>query len=171
MRFIARSKDRTHHVIAEPAASGWRVELDGRSLSVDVLPLGASLYSLLLDGRSYEVDVLESDGAFMVLVNGQPFRVELADEGASCGGAAAPAGLEAPGGAIRAPMPGKVVQVLVRPGDVVQPRDAIVVLEAMKMENELHAPLGGRVVDVRAAEGQSVNAGDVLVVIEGAAGP
>jgi biotin carboxyl carrier protein len=67
---------------------------------------------------------------------------------------------------ITAPMPGKVVRVLVKPGDNVTARQGLVVVEAMKMENELRAARDGRVRDVAVAEGQSVDAGTVLMVVE-----
>jgi biotin carboxyl carrier protein len=165
MRYFARSRDQTHEVIAEQDGTGWRVQVDGRSLQVDVLPVGGSLYSLLLDGRSYEVDVLEGSDACIVLVNGQPFRVELRQERVAPGAGGSPAAAVA-GGRVAAPMPGKVVKLLVGRGDAVAAGDGVIVLEAMKMENELKAPAPGRITDVRVAEGQAVSAGEVLVVIE-----
>ena len=63
-------------------------------------------------------------------------------------------------------MPGKIVKVLVKPGDAVEPRQGLVVIEAMKMENELRATRGGRVKDVHVAEGDLVEAGRLLTVIE-----
>ena len=65
-----------------------------------------------------------------------------------------------------APMPGKVVTLLVKPGDVVRAGDGIVVVEAMKMENELKASVAGTVKEIRTEEGKAVNGGDVLVVLE-----
>jgi biotin carboxyl carrier protein len=169
MRYFARSKDQTHEVTAEQDGDGWRVELDGRRLQMDVLPVGENLYSLLLDGRSYEVDVLEDGQAWIVLVNGQPFGVELrVDRGVS---GPADAFVAPPaGGCVAAPMPGKVVKLLVAPGDRVAAGGGLIVLEAMKMENELKAPAPGHVVEVRVAEGQAVRAGEVLVVLEGDGG-
>jgi biotin carboxyl carrier protein len=68
--------------------------------------------------------------------------------------------------AVTAPMPGRIVKVLVQPGETVTARQGVVVVEAMKMENELRAPRGGRVAEVRVAEGASVEANTVLVVLE-----
>jgi biotin carboxyl carrier protein len=65
-----------------------------------------------------------------------------------------------------APMPGKIVKVLVKPGDAVQPRQGLVVVEAMKMENELRAARAGTVRDIFVREGQSVDAGTPLAVVE-----
>ena len=67
---------------------------------------------------------------------------------------------------VAAPMPGKIVKVLVQPGDAVEARQGLVVVEAMKMENELRAQRPGTVTDVRVQEGMSVEAGTVLVVVE-----
>jgi biotin carboxyl carrier protein len=67
---------------------------------------------------------------------------------------------------VSAPMPGKVVRILVAPGDRVEPRQGLVVIEAMKMENELRAARGGRVTTVRVVQGQSVEAGALLVSVE-----
>jgi biotin carboxyl carrier protein len=67
---------------------------------------------------------------------------------------------------VLAPMPGRVLRVLVQPGDEVQARQGLVVIEAMKMENELMSPKAGRVAEVAVAEGASVEAGRLLVVVE-----
>jgi len=67
---------------------------------------------------------------------------------------------------VTAPMPGKIVKLLVKPGDKVQPRQGVVVVEAMKMENELRARAEGTVTEVRVTEGSSVEAGAILVVLE-----
>jgi len=164
MRYLATSGGRSRPLVVTRAEDGWRVRLDDREVLVDVLPVGPSLYSLLIEGRSYEVDVFAMDGGLVVHVSGQPFRVELqAGHQARAGVAASPA---AGGETIRAPMPGKAVRVLVRPGDRVGAGDGVVVIEAMKMENELKALAGGRVREVRVAEGKAVAAGEVLVVLE-----
>ncbi len=165
MRYTATSRGESHDLTVERAPQGWRVRVDNRELLADMLAVGPSLYSLLIDGRSYEVDVLEMEGGFVVLVSGQPFRVELrqGQRVETRPGAAVRAGQ---GETVVAPMPGKIVRLLVRPGDTVQPGDGVVVIEAMKMENELKAAAGGRVREVRPTEGKAVNAGEVLVVME-----
>jgi biotin carboxyl carrier protein len=78
------------------------------------------------------------------------------------------AGAEAGGGRvqIKASMPGKVVRVMVEAGALVETGDALVVVEAMKMQNELKSPKSGTVIEVRAETGATVNAGDVLVIVE-----
>jgi biotin carboxyl carrier protein len=165
--YIATSRDQTHRLEVHEDKHGLHVRLDNRDFPVDVLRVGPHLYSLLLDGRSYEIDVLEMEEAWLVLVNGQPFRVEIQRE-RELGGRSRrkKAAAEASEQTVIAPMPGKVVKLLVKPGDVVRAGDGIVVVEAMKMENELKASVAGTVKEIRTEEGKTVNGGDVLVVIE-----
>ena len=167
MPYIATSGGGTHRLEVSRGGNGLRVWLERREFPLDVLSVGAGLYSLLIGGRSYEVDVFEAGGALMILVDGQPFRVEIRpDRNASVRKAArrpvGPAGIET----VTAPLPGKVVKILVAVGQPVRPGDGVIVLEAMKMENELKASCCGTVTAVRVEEGRLVNGGDVLVVIE-----
>lgn len=167
MVYFARSGGRDHRLDVRQGADGLRVRLDDREFHVDFLQVDAGLYSLLIGGRSYEIDLLEVDEALMVLVDGQPFRVEIQEERERRLRAAAGKGeVKAGKWVVTAPMPGKVVRLLVRPGDAVQPGDGIIVVEAMKMENELKAPAAGTVKEIRVEEGRAVGGGDVLVVIE-----
>jgi biotin carboxyl carrier protein len=117
--------------------------------------------------RSYEVSIEPGTlGEVIVRVDGYAVRVTMPDAGAATRqrfgrravGASGPA-------AVVAPMPGRIVKVLVEPGDVVEPRQGLVVIEAMKMENELRAPQPGTVTEVRVQAGMSVDAHAVLVVI------
>lgn len=146
---------------------GLHVRLDDREVLVDLLRVDATLYSLLIGGRSYEIDVLETEDAVVVLVDGQPFRVEIQDEQqrrlrAAVGKGEAKTGKRT----VTAPMPGKVVKLLVKPGDAVKPGDGVIVVEAMKMENELKASTAGTVKEIRVEEGKAVSGGETLVVIE-----
>jgi glutaconyl-CoA/methylmalonyl-CoA decarboxylase subunit gamma len=171
MNYVAASGGQTRRLEVSAERGVFRVCLDEREFPLDVLQVGPALYSLLIGGRSYEVDLLEVEGALMVLVDGQPFRVEIRrDREASARTAAkrpaAPTGKET----VTAPMPGKVTKILVAVGQAVRPGDGIVVMEAMKMENELKASRGGTVAEIRVEEGRPVNGGDVLVVIEGSEG-
>ena len=166
MPYFARSGGRDHWLDVRQGADGLRVRLDDREFSVDFLQVDAGLYSLLIGGRSYEIDLLEVEEALMVLVDGQPFRVEIQEEREQRLRAAGKGEVKAGKRVVTAPMPGKVVRLLVRPGDAVQPGDGIIVVEAMKMENELKAPAAGTVKEIRVEEGRAVGGGDVLVVIE-----
>jgi pyruvate carboxylase subunit B len=120
-----------------------------------------------MGARSYEIAVERlGRGDQLVHVNGRAVNVSLLDPRRSADRRvdASPAGTTGPL-TVRAPMPGRVVKVLVQPGDLVAARQGVVVVEAMKMENELRATRSGTVTEVRAREGQSVEAGTVLVVV------
>jgi len=118
------------------------------------------VYSVLLESTSYEVHVVGNQ----VTVNGHSFEIAIED----------PRQWKRPGAAagahgkvrITAPMPGKVVRILVAQGDEVTAGQGIAVVEAMKMQNELKSPRDGRVTSVKVQENDSVNAGAVLAVIE-----
>jgi biotin carboxyl carrier protein len=151
------------------------VTVDGTAHLVDAARIDGSTLSLLVregaDGaptRSVEASVVAQalPGAYDVHVAGRliPLQVRA---GSGLGRRRDGAG---PGGSgpqrVTAPMPGKVVRVLVKPGDEVTPRQGLVVVEAMKMENELRAAREGRVKTVAVTEGQSVESGALLVVVE-----
>jgi biotin carboxyl carrier protein len=122
---------------------------------------GDGVWSILIDGRSYSVEVL---GRGEVAVNGRVFRVEAFDPRESRG---RPAAGEAAGPhVIASSMPGRVVRVLVAEGEQVVAGQRLIVVEAMKMQNEMKAPRAGRVASVKAEAGATVSAGDILVVIE-----
>lgn len=169
------------------------LELGGKTRLVSVERLGHDRFRVVLDGTlqvvnatrtgEYGLSVLsERDGGqaisreVWVAPGGAAGEVLVTLEGRTIavavnGGRFRRAGGDVSGGAlgqqaITAPMPGRVVRVLVGPGDEVAARQTVVVMEAMKMENELRASRAGRVKDVNVAAGASVEAGRVLVVIE-----
>ena len=143
----------------------YLVSIDGRDHEVDVKHIDGTL-SLLIGTKSYEVLVGPSqDGALVVHVDGIPVEVSIARSLPSAGRTAGPVAEESGPRQVKAPMPGKIVKVLVKPGDHVEPRQGLVVVEAMKMENELRARSAGIVTEVRAVEGASVEAGAILVIL------
>jgi biotin carboxyl carrier protein len=172
VRFDVESggQPRAVNVIADGPA--WTVTIDGRVWRASMVR-AADRWSLLLSdpgggapqvGRSYDVMFEPApDGAWQVHVNGRvvPARLRTSAQRLRGHGAAA-----ASDGRVVAPMPGRVVKVLVAPGAAVEARQGVVVVEAMKMENELRAPRAGVVREVRVAEGASVEAQTVLVIID-----
>jgi biotin carboxyl carrier protein len=148
---------------------GTEMVLDGRPVEVDAVRAGLG-WSLLIGRRSYEVSLVQrGPGDLVVHVNGRAVAVTGGPRrhGVRRDPAAGHAG--ATGGRthrVVAPMPGRVARVLVRAGEAVQVRQGLVVVEAMKMENELRSPRAGIVSEVRAVEGALVDANAVLVVIE-----
>jgi biotin carboxyl carrier protein len=167
MQYDIEIGGRTRHVVVARVDGGFTVSVDGRVWDVDAARIDAHTVSLLVDRRtSHEVTVTAdpASGQLVVLVGTTPISVALngrrrwgrKDDGAH--GASGPQ-------RVVAPMPGKVVRVLVKPGDVVRARQGLVVIEAMKMENELRAARDGTVTEVPAREAMSVEAGSLLVVI------
>jgi biotin carboxyl carrier protein len=129
-----------------------------------VIEVEPGIYSVLWNGRSFEVKIASNGDPMIVDVHGARIPVEIVDPRTRRGAAAVRGGEDRQ--AILAPMPGKVVRVLVNAGDEVEAGQGAVVVEAMKMQNEMKVQKSGRVVSVSAVEGAAVSAGEVLVVIE-----
>jgi len=146
-----------------------RVFVDGVEYAVDFESVdGQPVYSLLLDGRSYEAYVYEAEDndGWQVLMSGDLYTVQVQDEREKRLRAQA-AGVAAPSGDfnLKAPMPGLIVAVPVAEGQVVRKGDILVVLESMKMQNELKSPTDGTVQRVRAKTGESVEHNQVLLTV------
>jgi biotin carboxyl carrier protein len=140
------------------------IRIDGKPVeplsNAKVVEVEPGVYSILMDGASHEVRI----GEGYVVVGNRRFEYEVEDprQWKRSGDAAAGGGRAA----IVAPMPGKIVRILVAPGDEVEAGQGVVVVEAMKMQNEMKAPRSGRITAINVKENDSVNAGAVLVVIE-----
>jgi biotin carboxyl carrier protein len=135
--------------------------VDGRAVAVDVRVLQEGVVSLVVDGRQYRC-VVDGDA---VVVDGRRYEFEVDDPRSLSGRRGAGGGADGPR-AVKAPMPGRVVRVLVGVGDEVGVQQGLVVIEAMKMQNELKSPKAGRVAKVAVGVGDTVGSGDVLVVVE-----
>jgi biotin carboxyl carrier protein len=144
-------------------APACRFRLDGAERAADVTMIEPGLYSILLDGHSYDVQVERTPQHLIAVLRGYRFEIEVDDPRRWSGQATGRRGgdLET----IAAPMPGKVVRVLVAPGDAVEPGQGVLVVEAMKMQNEMKAARAGRVISVAVQEGATVAAGEVLATI------
>jgi len=151
--------------VRETAPGRHEVQVGEATFSVDARRAAEGIWSLLIGPDAHTVDVNEEDGVFVVQVDGETYRIRVEEETRyiirTRGGHAAQAGQS-----LKAPMPGRVVLVEVTVGQAVRPGDGLIVLEAMKMENEFRATVAGVVKEVRVQVGQAVNPGDVLVVIE-----
>lgn len=144
--------------------SRLRVALEGRTVEADAVEIAPGIYSILLDGRSLEVRVESARGTIRVHAGGAVFSAQVRDPRAWRGRSGGV--LEAEGRQqITAPMPGKIVRVLVAAGDAVETGQGLFVVEAMKMQNEIHSPKTGKVERLFVKEGQAVNAGEVLAVV------
>lgn len=129
-----------------------------------VVEVQPGMYSVLLAGRSYEVRIVDGRESLKVQVNGRSIEMQLFDPRETMAGSGA---VEQSGRLdVKAPMPGKVVCLLVEVGELVVPGQGLVVVEAMKMQNELKSPRTGRVTKIAACAGATVAAGEVLVTLE-----
>jgi len=153
---------RTLRVEVRGRGPRYSVTVDGRRFEVDVHETSRHFLSLLIEGRSYEVGLERRGQGFRVVLSDDILQVDLRD--ATRGAAPAVAGASGPA-RVTAPMPGKIVRLLVSAGQQVEAGDALVVIEAMKMENELRAPRDGRVVELSVQEGQAVEAGTPLAIV------
>ena len=125
-------------------------------------------FNITVNGKSYEVDVEEIGGIPTAPVSPRAAAPRAAAPKAAPRAAKKPAKKAAPSGSgtnITAPMPGTIFKMVVSEGDVIAAGDVVLVLEAMKMENEISSPVAGTVTSITVKEGDSVNGGDVLVVI------
>jgi len=152
-----------HHLEVDLQLDGgkYRVAIDGSEYIVEVRRLDDTSLMLVIDGRSHCVAIARNGKERLVAIAGEVYRFTPETgtvAGHHVGALAAPE--------IIAPMPGKVLQVLVKAGDRVAANDGLLVLEAMKMENRIVAEAGGTVTDVRIADGDTVQGGQVLVVIK-----
>lgn len=165
VQLTAPSGKRLRIVELERDAERWKISLDGQPVNADAEEIAPNTLSLLLEGQSYEVHITPSADGMLKLQTGlQEFTAEVVDPRAWRGrrhGA-----LEAEGRQqVVAPMPGKVVRVLVEAGDRVEAGQGLLVVEAMKMQNEIRSPKGGTVERLHVKEGQPVNAGEVLCIV------
>ena len=170
MKLKASISGNEHEVELDLLTNNATVAVDGRRYELEVRGLENGEYLLVNGSKLYDCRVNQKRDVsftndFEVVLRGRHHEVTLIDpkrlrsaqsDGSHHGGAAE----------IVSPMPGKLVRILVKPGDQVDAGAGVVVVEAMKMQNEMKAPKSGIVISIEAAEGATVNAGDVLAVIE-----
>jgi biotin carboxyl carrier protein len=180
MHYEVEIAGRVRHVTVTRTGDAFAVTVDGHPRMVDAVRIDAHTLSLLVDSgggswpenvsvtrAGYEVTIAggAADGQLAVHVGAVPIAAALNGRrrwGRKDDGRGAGSGPQR----LVAPMPGKVVRVLVELGDAVRTRQPIVVVEAMKMENELRASREGTVAEIHAREGMSVDAGALLIVIQ-----
>jgi len=169
VKYVA-TLDGTSHVVEVAGGDGrFRLTIGEDVWEVDARLTAQGIYSLLIGGVSYVADVVDHEGTCLVDVGGEAYEVLVEEQTRwiiRTRGGAAGAGA---GQTVRAPLPGKITHVAVRPGDRVQAGDTLVVIEAMKMENEFKAAAAGAIAEVRVSVGQAVNPGDVMIVLRAAA--
>ena len=145
--------------------TGWTCGLNGRPVQLDAALIRPGVLSLLIESRVYEVKREKVGSEIHLWVGNQRYAVELRDL-RSLRNLKDGARRQQGSSKLIAPMPGKVVRLLVNEKDKVEAGQGVVVVEAMKMQNEIKSPKKGIVQRLTAAEGSSVNAGDVLAIVE-----
>jgi biotin carboxyl carrier protein len=166
MKFEIRIDGTALIVELQRTSESWSIALDGHAVDADAIEIAPNIYSILLNGKSHEVRITPTpNGTLTLQTDHQEFNAELLDPRAWRGrrhGA-----LEAEGRQqVVAPMPGKIVRVLVQAGEKVEAGQGLIVVEAMKMQNEIRSPKSGTVERLLAKEGQPINAGEVLAWID-----
>jgi biotin carboxyl carrier protein len=165
VKFAVTVGETTEIVEVSGETGHYRLTIGSEVWEVDGRLTAQGIYSLLIGGVSYVADVLDEDGACVVDIGAERYLIHVEEQtrhiirtkGGAGGG---------PGGrTLVAPLPGRIVKVAVKPGDRVEKGATLLVIEAMKMENEFKAGASGTIAEVRVEPGQAVNGGDVLIVI------
>jgi biotin carboxyl carrier protein len=157
--------EKTYQVELVRAGSGWHCRLNGKEFPLDVVSPQTGLLSILVDGESHEVRQENSPGQSVMVVDHERFTAVVRDPRSYRSRRNRPEGAQ---GAqkIAAPMPGRVVRILAQVGTAVEAGQAVLVIEAMKMQNELKAPKKGKVTKLNVKEGVAVEAGQTLAEVE-----
>jgi len=162
MRYEVTIGGRKQQVDLESTASGWKCRMDGREVAIDVAEVNADRVSILFDGRSYDVRRGSEEEVF---VGSNRYQVSVTDA-RSWRGKRHLAGGETGPQRLTASMPGKIVRVLATENGKVSAGQGVIVIEAMKMQNEIRSPREGTVKKMLVREGSNVNAGETLAIIE-----
>jgi len=168
MKYKAQIQDQAFEIEVDHTGEAMQVLVNKDPHVVDLQCIdGTRLFSLVVDNRSYEAFVEEANGRWLVAMEGQVFEVDLKDERMARLQKVAPAP-RVPQGELplKAPMPGLIIAVNVQRGDAVRMGQPLVILEAMKMENEVRAPRNGLVKEVLVGKGQKVDQGALLVILQ-----
>ncbi len=166
MNYVALIGEREVRVtVEEVGVARYMVRADGKEYLVDAHQVQDSVWSILYGAESFEADVQGRDDEYEVLIEGDCHKFSLMNEQrralirAGGKGAAGKA-------MVTSPMPGKVVKLLVGEGEEVQSDQGVIVVEAMKMENELKSAVAGKVKEIFVQEGEIVEAGAKLLLVE-----
>jgi biotin carboxyl carrier protein len=148
-----------------PDAGTFEINLGGKKIAADLRQAGPASFSVIIGNRSFDLDVIRQGEDFVVVSRNGSTRLTLEDARRRLMNARN--AREVSGKVqMRAMMPGRVLSVAVKVGDEVTANQGVLVIEAMKMENELKSPKAGKVVEVKVTAGQTVEKGELLIVIE-----
>ncbi len=161
MKYVAVINDQSYEIEID---NDGAILVNGELRDVDFLNLGGSLYSIITENKSLEAVIDDDEGKIAVMMGGQLFETQVLDERAMLL-MQRRGGLKITSGEVNAPMPGLIVMVTVELGQNVEQGDTVVILESMKMQNELKSPVAGVVTAIHVEASQAVDKGDMLVEI------
>jgi biotin carboxyl carrier protein len=157
---------KTHQVDLSRGEKTWLCKIDGQEMELDAVLTARDVLSVLIEGKAYEIKRERSlQGELHMVIGSARYAVDVQDP-RSLRTRRSVAGSEAGPQRVKAPMPGKIVRILVNEQDEVKAGQGIIVMEAMKMQNEMKSPKDGKVQKILTAEGSTVNAGDTLAIVE-----
>ena len=166
MKYEVLLAGRTRVVEFTEQNGAWKISLDGNALDANAVEVAPNIFSVLLNGDSHQIRIApRPDGTLTLHTGLAEYHAEVTDPRSWRGrrhGAVEAEGRQQ----ITAPMPGKVVRLLVKQGDLVEAGQGLLIVEAMKMQNEIRSPKSGKIEKLFAKEGQPVNAGEVLLWVE-----
>jgi biotin carboxyl carrier protein len=162
MTYEVLIEGKPHQLELTQKPNGWDCKLDGKAYNVDAVVARRDVISVIIDGDCYEVKREQTPNDLHIWVKAVRFAAEVRDPRSRRA-----TGVDVAGPAkVVAPMPGKIVRIIAHEKDEVEAGAGIVVIEAMKMQNELKSPKKGTVTKLLVKEGTPVNAGDVLAIVE-----
>ncbi|MCY4537399.1 MAG: acetyl-CoA carboxylase biotin carboxyl carrier protein subunit [Chloroflexi bacterium] len=161
MKYVTIIDDQSYEIEID---NDGAILVNGELRDVDFLNLGGSLYSIITENKSLEAVIDDDEGKIAVMMGGQLFETQVLDERAMLL-VQRRGGLKITSGEVLAPMPGLIVIVTVEVGQTLAQGDTVVILESMKMQNELKTPVAGVVTAIHVEASQAVDKGDILVEI------
>lgn len=165
-KLTVKSGDKSFEIVPCPEGNPDTILIDGNPAHFNLEHLTGNTYSLLLEGNSYLLNIVPVENGYFVHWSGGETFFEVEDDLARV--------LKLYGGAsksgsgkikVKAPMPGLVVKILKSPGDEIRKGEPLLVVEAMKMENEISAPHAGKIEEIRVSERQAVEKGEQLLIL------
>jgi biotin carboxyl carrier protein len=146
------------------SSDGPSWQIDGRTIEADAVEISPGIYSILVHGKSIEVRIEGNSSQLRIVANGREYLATIVNSREFKKNRAGAAQIEGRQNVL-APMAGKIIRTLVKAGDEVRSGQGLLIVEAMKMQNEIRSPKSGKVERVTVVEGQTVNPGDIVAVV------
>jgi biotin carboxyl carrier protein len=165
MKLQAEANGETHIIEIQPDGSQLRAIIDDRPIEAEISEPEPGVFLFKMAGQIVQAYTYQNRDGSIVSINGKDLEVKITDPKRLRGSSDV---LDSAGGRaeIKNAMPGKVVRILIESGTKVEKGDGLIVVEAMKMQNEMRSPKHGHILEIRVSEGDTVSAGDVLMIVE-----